>query len=144
MDTSSWILWYLAAGGLLMLMALAGSLVQRLPLTTALLYLVAGAALGPAGGGLLVIDLLHHAVLVERVAEIALLVSLFTAGLKLRLPLSDPQWQLPVRLACGSMALTVGALTLIGVVGLGLPLGAAVLLGAILAPPIQSSPQMSR
>ena len=104
------------------------------PVDTALLYLVAGAALGPAGGGLLVIDLLHHAVLVERVAEIALLVSLFTAGLKLRLPLSDPQWQLPVRLACGSMALTVGALTLIGVVGLGLPLGAAVLLGAILAP----------
>jgi NhaP-type Na+/H+ or K+/H+ antiporter len=119
---------------LLILMALASSVVSRLPLTTALLYLGAGVALGPAGGGLIVINPLRHAALVERITEVAVIVSLFTAGLKLRLPLSDPLWRLPLRLVTVSMVLTVGGLTLAGVLGLGLPLGAAVLLGAVLAP----------
>jgi NhaP-type Na+/H+ or K+/H+ antiporter len=134
MDTNTWILWYLIAGGVLILMALVSSLVQRLPLTTAMLYLGLGVALGPVGGSLLVVDPLRHAALVEHVTEVALLISLFTAGLKLRLPFSDPQWRLALRLACGSMILTIGSLTWVGVYGLGLPLGAAVLLGAILAP----------
>jgi len=134
MDNSTWTLWYLIVGGLLILMALASSIVRRLPLTTALLYLGVGAALGPAGGGLIMVDPVRHAAVVERVTEIAVLVSLFTAGLKLRLPLADPLWRLPLRLATTSMVLTVGGLTLVGVLGLGLPLGAAVLLGAILAP----------
>ena len=47
MDHSTWTLWYLIVGALLILMALAGSVVRRLPLTTALLYLGVGAALGP-------------------------------------------------------------------------------------------------
>src|SRR5919206_497446 len=64
----------------------------------------------------------------------AVLISLFTAGLKLRTALTDHRWRLPVRLAVESMIVTVGLITLVGVVGLGLPLGAAVLLGAILAP----------
>ena len=134
MDNSTWVLWYLAAGGLLILMALASSVVSRLPLTTALLYLGAGVALGPAGGGLIMIDPLRHAALIERLTEVAVIISLFTAGLKLRLPLSDPLWRLSLRLATVSMVLTVGGLTLVGVFGLGLPLGAAVLLGAVLAP----------
>jgi NhaP-type Na+/H+ or K+/H+ antiporter len=115
-------------------MALVSSVVSRLPLTTALLYLGAGATLGPAGGGLIMIEPLRHAALVERITEVAVIVSLFTAGLKLRLPLSDSLWQLPLRLATVSMGFSVGGLTLVGVFGLGLPLGAAVLLGAILAP----------
>ena len=134
MDNSTWVLWYLTAGALLILMALASSVVRRLPLTTALLYLGVGAVLGPAGGGLIVVDPLRHAALVERITEVAVIVSLFTAGLKLRLPLADPLWRLPLRLATTSMVLTVGGLTLVGVLGFGLPLGAAVLLGAILAP----------
>lgn len=134
MDNSTWVLWYLTAGALFILMALASSVVRRLPLTTALLYLGAGAVLGPAGGGLIVVDPLRHAALVERVTEVAVIVSLFTAGLKLRLPLDDPLWRLSLRLATTSMVLTVGGLTLVGMLGFGLPLGAAVLLGAILAP----------
>lgn len=134
MDARSWVFWYLIAGGVLLLMALVGSLVQRLPLTTAMLYLGLGTLLGPAGGGVLGVDPLHHAALVEHVNEVALLLSLFTAGLKLRLPFSDPQWRLALRLACTSMVLTIGGLTWVGIYGLGLPLGAAILLGAILAP----------
>ena len=63
-----------------------------------------------------------------------MIVSLFTAGLKLRVPLRDPLWRLPIVLASWSMALTVGLIALVGVVALELPLGAAILLGAVLAP----------
>ncbi|MCC2627977.1 MAG: sodium/hydrogen exchanger, partial [Thermomicrobiales bacterium] len=56
------------------------------------------------------------------------------AGLKLRVPLRDPLWRLPVILASWSMALTVGLIALVGVVTLELSLGAAILLGAVLAP----------
>jgi NhaP-type Na+/H+ or K+/H+ antiporter len=73
-------------------------------------------------------------VLLERAAEIAVLISLFAVGLKLGLPFSDKRWQLPLRLATVSMIVTVGLTALIGVVAFGLTPGAAVLLGAILAP----------
>jgi NhaP-type Na+/H+ or K+/H+ antiporter len=62
------------------------------------------------------------------------IVSLFTAGLKLRMPWRDPRWWLPVRLAFLSMTVTVGLVAFVGTRWLGLSLGAAVLLGAILAP----------
>src|SRR3954462_8378925 len=121
-------LWYLVGGGLLILMALAGSVLRRLPLTTAILYLAAGFGLGPAGCGLITLAPVAHAALLERLPEIAVIVSLFTAGLKLRVPLSDRQWLLPLRRAFVSMALTVGLIALIGVSVLELSLGGAILL----------------
>jgi len=72
--------------------------------------------------------------MLERLTEIAVLISLFTAGMKLELPLRDRRWRIPVQLATVSMIVTVAAVTALGVYGLGLSLGAAVLLGAILAP----------
>ena len=99
-----------------------------------MLYLAVGFGLGPYGYGLIRLDPLGDSALLERFAEVAVIVSLFTAGLKLRVDLRDGRWELPVRLAFGSMALTVGLIALVGVVGLGLPLGAAILLGAVLAP----------
>ena len=114
--------------------ALLGSYARRLPLTTTMLYLAAGYALGPHGAALFVIDPVRHAAFLERVTEIAVIISLFTAGLKLRIPISDARWHPPLRLAFGSMTLTVAAIAVTGVYGLGLSWGAAVLLGAILAP----------
>lgn len=99
-----------------------------------MLYLGLGVGLGPVGWGLIQLDPLAQSAFLERITEIAVIISLFTAGLKLRTPLSDGRWRLPVRLAFGSMVLTVGLITIVGVVLLGLPLGAAVLLGAVLAP----------
>ena len=125
---------YFVIGALLVAVAVVASFVKRLPLTETMIYLIAGAVLGPLGLGLFSLDALASAALLERLAEIAVIVSLFTAGLKLRVPLRDPQWWTPLRLAFVSMALTVGLVTLAGVAWLGLPLGAAVLLGAVLAP----------
>ena len=127
-------LWYLTVGGLLVLMALAGSVMKRLPLTSAMFYLAAGLALGPLGAGMLGLDMLRDAVLLERVTEVAVIISLFTAGLKLRLPLTDRRWRPAIALASAGMVITVGAIAFVGVTWLNLSIGAAVLLGAVLAP----------
>lgn len=125
---------YLLAGLLFILMALSGSVLKRLPLTTSLIYLGLGIAVGNRGLDLIEIDIIDNAVLIERLTEVAVIISLFTAGLKLRVQWRDPLWFIPLRLATGSMVITVGLITLIGVTALDLPLGAAVLLGAVLAP----------
>ena len=127
-------LWFVVAGLLLTLMALASTALRRIPLSTAQIYLAVGVAIGPLGIGLLTIDPIEQAGPLEVLTEIAVILSLFAAGLKLRTPLSDGRWKLPLRLAIVSMTVTVALITLIGVVGLGLPIGAAVLLGGILAP----------
>lgn len=126
--------WYLFAGVLLVVMALAGTLLARLPLSAAMLYLAAGYAIGPAGAGLLDLDLLRDARVLERVTEVAVVVCLFAAGLKLRARPANARWIPPIRLATASMVATVALVALAGVYLLGLPVGAAVLLGAILAP----------
>ncbi|HEY1171351.1 MAG TPA: cation:proton antiporter [Verrucomicrobiae bacterium] len=127
-------LWYLVMGALLVAIALVSSVVKRLPLTTTMLYLGVGILLGPMVAGVAKVDPFEDVGWLERVAEFGVLVSLFTAGLKLRVPLRFKEWSVPLRLAFLSMVLTVGMVTMAGVWWLGLPLGAAVLLGAILAP----------
>ncbi len=126
--------WSLSIGLLLITLVLSGTFLKRLPLSTAMLYLAAGIVLGPIGWAVLVIHPLDHALLIERSAEVAVLISLFSVGLKLGLPLSNRHWLLPLRLAFVSMVLTIALIAATGVLLLGLSLGAAVLLGAILAP----------
>ena len=115
-------------------MALVGTLLKRLPLSPGILYLAIGYALGPAGWALVAPDPLLYSADLETMTEVALLISLFSVGLKLGVPLRDKRWYLPLRLALPSMALTVGLVSAIGVYVLGLPIGAALLLAAILAP----------
>lgn len=130
----SFSMWALVIGALLTTMALAGSLLKRLPASASMLYLAVGYGLGTADWGPAPPDPQAYAPVLERVSEVALLISLFSVGLKLGLPLSNRQWYLPVRLAFVSMALTVALVAVTGYFFLGLPLGAAILLGGILAP----------
>ena len=67
-------------------MALSGSVLKRLPLSTSMLYLAVGFGLGPYGLGLIRLDPVEDAAILERFTEVAVIVSLFTAGLKLRVP----------------------------------------------------------
>lgn len=121
-------------GALLIVMTLSSSFINRLPLSSAMLYLGVGMAIGPWGLALLELNAIDNAILLERLTEVAVLISLFTAGMKLEMPLQDRRWRIPVQLATVSMLVTVAAITAIGVWLLDLPVGAAVLLGAILAP----------
>jgi NhaP-type Na+/H+ or K+/H+ antiporter len=126
--------WFLIIGAVFLIMALSSSLLSRLPLSTSMLYLGAGVVIGPYGLGLVTIDPIEHADIIARITEIAVIVSLFCAGLKLAIPWRDPLLRLPLILASWSMLLTIGLMALVGALILGLPLGAAILLGAILAP----------
>ena len=127
-------LWYLIVGALLIVMALATTVLKRLPLTSAMFYLAAGLALGPLGAAMLDVDVVRDARLLERFTELAVIVSLFTAGLKLRLPLTDARWRPAILMASVGMVITVAGIAAAGVYLLGLSLAAAVLLGAVLAP----------
>ena len=124
----------LILGVLLIAMTISGSFIKRLPLSAAMLYLCIGIAIGPWGLGLLVLRPTRDVVLLERLTEVAVLVSLFTAGMKLELPLRDRRWRIPIQLASVSMFMTVGVIAAIGINLMDMSPGAAILLGAILAP----------
>ena len=127
-------IWSVIVGVLLVVMALSGSVLARLPLSTAMLYLLVGLAVSPLGLGLLWADSAKHSVLLETLTEIVVLISLFSAGLKLSSALSDRRWLLPLRLAVLSMVVTVLGIAAVGTIFMGLSVGAAILLGGILAP----------
>ena len=80
-------------------MVLAGTLLGRLPLNSAMIYLGLGWLLGPDGIDVLRPDPFVHAAMLERLAELGLLISLFAVGLRLGVPLRDVRWRLPLRLA---------------------------------------------
>ena len=117
-------------------MALLGSVVDRLPLSSSLIYLVIGILLGPGVFGWIDIDPVRDAPLLEIVFLLAVLVSLFTVGLKLRTPtglFSRRLWSLPLRLAGPAMLVSIALVAVFAHVAFGLGWGIAVLLGGMLA-----------
>ncbi len=129
--------WFIVIGAVLVMMAVLGTLVDKLPLSSALIYLAIGFVLGPAVSGLLRIDPVRDSAVLEVVFLVAVLVSLFTIGLKLRTPtemFSRRLWTVPILLAGPAMIVTITLVALVGVYVLHLPWGAAILLGAVLAP----------
>ncbi|TAK77157.1 MAG: sodium:proton antiporter [Aquabacterium sp.] len=127
-------MWALFGGVLLLSFVLLGTWLGRLPLSSAMLYLGVGWLLGPSAVGVLNPDPVRHAHLLEVACEAALIISLFAVGLHLGVPFRDRRWWLPLRLAFVSMAAMVLMIAAVGFWLLDLPPGAAVLLGAILAP----------
>jgi sodium/hydrogen antiporter len=127
-------LWLLIIGSLLLMMALAHPVIARLPVTTTIVYLLLGLALGPLWLGVMRINPIRDTAWLLHASEVAVVISLFTVGMKLRLPIRDPQLRPALFLASVSMVLTIALVAAAGVAWLGLPLGAAVLLGGILAP----------
>lgn len=126
--------WSLFIGLLLIAMVLSSTLLERLPLSSAMVYLALGWLLGPTALGVLRPDPFLYAPLLEQFAEVAVLISLFSVGMQLGVPLGDPRWRLVLRLAFFSMMAMVTMIAAVGVWIMDMPLGAAVLLGAILAP----------
>lgn len=127
------VIWCLIVGLLLISIGLTDTWRQELPVCASAIYLLAGYLLGPEMSGLLDLRLDTDPVLLERLAEVAVLISLFAVGLRLRARLRDPLWHTPLVLATVAMVITVGLMTGLGL-SLGLSLGSAVLLAAVLAP----------
>jgi NhaP-type Na+/H+ or K+/H+ antiporter len=126
--------WFLLVGVLLLVMGLSPSLLKRVPLTSAIIYLAVGLIAGPTVLNAFHFNPLKESALLETLTEVAVLISLFAAGLKMPVPFSFPRWRTPILLAFLSMVLTVGLVAIFAHYALAIPLGAAVLLGAILAP----------
>lgn len=126
--------WFIFVGAVLIVMAAGAARLRALPLTSTIVYLGAGVAMGPMLLGVFHVNPLEQSALLEILTEIAVLISLFVAGLKLAAPLGDRAWWIPFRLASVSMLITVGLVALAAQSLLGLSVGAAVLLGAVLAP----------
>jgi sodium/hydrogen antiporter len=84
--------WYTVAGIVLCAMAIAATLIRRLPLSTAMLYLPIGWALGPHGANAIHIHIVDDAAVVEQITTAIILISLFSAGLKMRLPITSRLW----------------------------------------------------
>jgi NhaP-type Na+/H+ or K+/H+ antiporter len=127
-------IWFLLIGGLLLAMALTGTLVASLPMTGAMVYLAVGFAIGPGGAGLLMPNLHDHIHILRIVTEAGLVVSLFAIGMHMRVPLRNALWAPPMLLAVPCMLLTVGIMAWFGHWLYGLALGPALVLAAALAP----------
>ena len=61
-------IWAVVLGLLLITMAMTGALLKRLPVSPSMLYLAAGAALGPAGVALLHLDPINDSTVLEHMA----------------------------------------------------------------------------
>lgn len=126
--------WFSLIGALMLVRGLWGPLIAKLPFTSAMLYLGIGLLLGPLALGLFRFEPLNEARVIEPIAEVAVLISLFSAGIKMPVPCTWERWMPAIRLAWVAMTLSVGLIALFGWLVLDLPVGAAILLGAILAP----------
>ena len=80
------------------------------------------------------VDPVKDATLFEHVTEIAVIVALFSAGLKLDRVFTWRSWSSVARLLAITMPLSIAAVVAFGTGVLGLSLGAAIVLGAALAP----------
>ncbi|WP_394208624.1 cation:proton antiporter [Pseudomonas putida] len=130
----TFIVWFAMLGMVLLLLALSSSYLRWMPVTSSVVCLALGIALGSSGLGFLHLDVSKSSEWMEHLTEVAVLFSLFFSGLKLRLPLRDRRWLAAFYLAGPVMMMCIGGVTLVLHYGLHLEWGVSVLIGAILAP----------
>ena len=126
--------WFVLVGALLVVIALLGRFLDRMPVSPAMIYLLVGFVLGPAVFNVLELHPLRELSLLESITEIAVLIALFTVGIKMRVPIGDRRWSVPLRLATVSMAVTILGVAIAAMVILEFDWPLALMLGAVLAP----------
>lgn len=122
----------LAFGVVLLISVSLSGLAARTVLSTALLFLVAGAALGPGGFG--VDEIQPTDEIVTLLADLALFTVLFTDGQRASLPALRQTWRLSGRALGLGMPLTMLGIALAAHFVVGLDWITAFLIGAILSP----------
>ncbi|NEP18332.1 MAG: sodium:proton antiporter, partial [Leptolyngbya sp. SIO4C1] len=122
----------LVIGLVLLAVTLGSGWIARLPVSYALIYLAVGIFLGPYG-----IEFLTNrpsSEFIERLTELVVIVSVFGCGLKMNRPLTLAAWQTTARLIGLLMPISIVAIAAVAHFVLSFDWGAAILLGAVLAP----------
>ena len=122
----------LAFGVVLLISVSLSGVAARTVLSTALLFLIAGAVIGP--GGLGIVSIGPNDPIVVQLADVALFTVLFTDGQRANLPALKENWKLSGRALGLGMPLTMLGIALLAHFLAGLDWPTAFLLGAILSP----------
>jgi len=127
---------FVALAGFGLLIALVTWLphaLKRLPLSLPIVCIAIGAAVFSLPAVALKPLPMDYPEIAERFTEFVVIIALMGAGLKLDRIFTWRRWGITWRLLGITMPLSIAAMTLLGL-GIGLPLAAALLLGAALAP----------
>ena len=130
----SFLAWTALVGALFLVMALSSSYLRQIPISTSFIYLIIGISVSPFGVNAATIDLEANAVFFEHLTELAVIISLFVGGLKLRLPLKNKAWSAAYRLALPVMLFSIAGVAVFTHYVFGFGWAIAILLGALLAP----------
>jgi NhaP-type Na+/H+ or K+/H+ antiporter len=135
-DASLYVVILLVGGLVILAGAVLLSVQHGRPFSAALVYLGIGAAagLGLRAVGVTWYDPIEDAALFSRAAEVAVIVSLFGAGVKLDRAITWRGWRTPALLLAVAMPLTIAGMAFLGSWIVGMTAASAVLLGAVLAP----------
>ena len=107
---------------------------KRLPISLPMLQVSFGMIMGYWWTTLSFLDPINNGLLIEKLTEIVVLVSLVGAGIKIDTPLTWQLWRPTARLLLITMPIGIFAMAVLGYYAFGLSMGAALLLGAVLAP----------
>ncbi len=125
---------YLGAGASALLAAALPRALADRPFSLPLVFLACGSVAFTLPLGLPEPDPVTHRKAVEHTAEVVVLISLMGAGLALNRPVGRRRWGSTWRLLAIGMPLTILGVALVAKAVLAVPLAAALLLGAVLAP----------
>ena len=117
--------WFVLTGGLLLFIGVTSSILRRLPVSTSFLYLAVGLLVGPTGLNLFHFNPLKQSEFLEALTEVAVLISLISAGVKMPVPVRLWRWRMPILLASVSMVVSVALIALFAYFVLHLSAGAA-------------------
>ena len=114
--------------------ALFPILFKRTPISLPMLQVSFGLFMGYWWTSLSFLNPMDNGLIIEKLTEIVVLVSLVGAGIKIDTELSWHLWRPTVRLLLITMPIGIFVMAALGYYAFGLTLGAAILLGAVLAP----------
>ena len=109
--------WFILIGLLMLARGMAATSISRSPFTSAIVYLGVGLILGPTALNLFHFDPTEESGVLEVLTEVAILISLFSAGIKMPVPFQRANWNAPLRLAWISMIFTVMMVAAFGCAG---------------------------
>lgn len=129
-----YLLFLLGLGVVVLLVAWLPMALSKLPLSLAILCVLIGVVAFHGGALSFRPNPLRFSTLTERLTEVVVIVSLMGAGLKIDRRVGWRRWNSAWRLIAFTMPLSILAVTLMGMYGLGLGLASALLLAGTLAP----------